>query len=76
MNQVQKDDNAPEEFTTDELKILKELIHDRQWWDEALSRMKKIGIIAASFFTVLAFLAVWWPWITTIMQAVLKDVPK
>ena len=65
-----------DKLTEEELKILKEIISDRQWWDEALNRFKKIGVIAAAFFATLAFLAMWWPWITGIVQALIKDVPK
>lgn len=65
-----------DKLSEEELKILKEIISDRQWWDEALSRFKKIGVIAAAFFATLAFLAMWWPWITGIVQALIKDVPK
>jgi len=69
----QEDDNA---LTEDELKVLKEVAKDRLWWDGALSRMKKIGIIAGTIFAGLAFLAMWWPWITNIVQFLIKDVPK
>jgi hypothetical protein len=55
---------------------LEEMIADRLWWDEALRRGRKFGIIIAAGAATLAFLAVWWPWITAMAQAILKDVPR
>lgn len=55
---------------------LEEMIADRLWWDEALRRGRKFGIIIAAGAGALAFLAVWWPWITSIAQALLKEVPR
>lgn len=70
---IQEDDST---LTDDELKVLKKVAKDRLWWDGTLSRMKKIGIIAGAVFAGLAFLAMWWPWITHIVQFLIKDVPK
>lgn len=55
---------------------LKEMLADRLWWDEALKRGRKFGVIIAAVAATLAFLAVWWPWITSMAQALLKDVPR
>lgn len=55
---------------------LKEMLADRLWWDEALKKFRKFGIIIAGGAACLAFLAVWWPWITSVAQAILKDVPR
>ena len=63
-------------LTEEELKILKDVVKDRVWWNEAIVRFKKVGVIAAAIFGGLAFLAMWWPWITHIVQAMIKDVPK
>lgn len=68
-------DNPEPEFTQVEVKVLQELIRDRQWWDEALKRAKRIGIIAGAVFAGLAMLAAWWPWITRVVQFFIKDVP-
>lgn len=68
-------DNTEPEFTQVEVKVLQELIRDRQWWDEALKRAKRIGIIAGAVFAGLAMLAAWWPWITRVVQFFIKDVP-
>lgn len=55
---------------------LKEMLADRLWWDEALKKVRKFGILIAAVAATLAFLAVWWPWITSVAQAILKDVPR
>lgn len=55
---------------------LKEMLADRLWGDEALKKGRRFGILIAAGAATLAFLAVWWPWITSIAQAILKDVPR
>lgn len=55
---------------------LKEMLADRLWWDEATKKARKFGILIAAGAATLAFLAVWWPWITSMAQALLKDVPR
>lgn len=55
---------------------LAEIISDRVWWDGAIKRFRRTGLWVAGFFAMLAFLAQWWPWITHIMQALIKDVPS
>lgn len=59
----------------EEVEALKQMIKDRLWWSEATKRAKRIGLIAGGFFAVLAFVAMWWPWITRIVQLIIKDVP-
>lgn len=63
-------------LTDAEKAALKEMLADRLWWDEALKRFRKFGVIVLGVASVLAFLAVWWPWITSIAQMILKDVPR
>lgn len=63
-------------LTPEQKVALQEIIADRLWWDEALRRGRKFGIIIAAGAATLAFLAVWWPWITAMAQAILKDVPR
>lgn len=63
-------------LTPEEKAALKEIIDDRLWWDQALRRARKFGIMIAAAAATLAFLAVWWPWITSVAQALLKDVPR
>jgi len=63
-------------FNEEEIMALKEVIADRIWWSGALKRIKKISVIAGSAFALLAFLALWWPWITRIMQFLIKDAPQ
>lgn len=55
---------------------LKEMLADRLWWNETLKKGRRFGILIAAGAATLAFLAVWWPWITSIAQAILKDVPR
>ena len=62
-------------LSEDDLKALKEIIKARQWWNEATKRIKKISIIAGTILTGLAALAIWWPWITRIVQFFIKDIP-
>ncbi len=64
------------ELNPAEKEVLREMIDDRLWWDQAVRRAQRFGIIIAAGAATLAFLAVWWPWITSIAQALLKDVPK
>lgn len=59
-----------------EQQALREMLKDRLWWDEAIKRGSRLGVIIVGIASALAFLAVWWPWITNVAQAVLKDVPR
>lgn len=63
-------------LTEEEILALKQVIADHIWWYGALKRVKKISVIAGSAFALLAFIALWWPWITRIMQFLIKDVPQ
>lgn len=63
-------------LTPAEKTALKEMLADRLWWDETLKKARKFGILIAAGAATLAFLAVWWPWITAVAQAILKDVPR
>ena len=69
-------DDFPFNLNPAEKQALKEMLADRLWWDEALKKGRRFGIIVAGIATMLAFLAVWWPWITSMAQALLKDVPR
>lgn len=64
------------ELDEDEENALKEMIKDRLWWNMAIQKAKKIGLIAGGFFALLAFLAMWWPWITSMVQFIIKDIPR
>lgn len=68
--------NVAIELTPAEKEALREMLADRLWWDQALKKGRRFGIIVAGLATMLAFLAVWWPWITSMAQALLKDVPR
>lgn len=54
---------------------LEKVIEDRIWWDEASRRIKNVAIVGGVLFGLLAALAAWWPWITRIVQLIIKDVP-
>lgn len=57
-------------------KALEEIIADRLWWDEAIKRATRMGAIIVAGAAALAFLSAWLPWITSLAQALLKDVPR
>lgn len=67
------DDNV--HLTPEELLALKEMIKDKLWWNEASKRIKRVSVIAGAVLGGLAFLALWWPWITRIVQLIIKDIP-
>lgn len=56
-------------------KALGKIIEDRLWWDEALRRGKRIGVIVGIILASLALLSTWWPWITRMVQFLIQDVP-
>lgn len=73
---TEEPNSTPLNLSPEQKVALEEMIADRLWWDEALKRGRKFGIIIAACAATLAFLAVWWPWITSVAQAILKDVPR
>ncbi len=60
----------------DHLVMLSELTAERIWWKGAKTRLKGLGVLVGLLLGGLMTLSIWWPWITRVMQAILKDVPN
>jgi len=74
--ELNPDEKKTVELDRIETKVLREIIADRLWWDQALARAGRFGVAAASIVAFLATLAAAWPWITSIAQSLIKDAPR
>ena len=63
-------------LSADQAKALQAMLSDRMWWDGFLRRAKKWGVVVAAGFVFLAALSSWWPWVTSMVKALIRDVPK
>ena len=62
-------------LTQEQYDALASMLDDRIWWDATIRRVRRFSFVFAIVLGGLVGLATWWPWISRVVQAIIKDVP-